>query len=231
VPARPDAVLLKAIDAALKTPAISASLLKNLPQLKIDLGDVVLSSGSDRVLIVGSKAKNIDPVREIEFAKLISSTERIHLLLTGMTEAIDGIAIERKTFVQLKDRTGTDYNASRATPVDEFIRVWGKTQAWSGIELYVRTQAPRSGNSHALVHAWSATRNRPEKTLDCGQCRTSGCLWLERPHRFAVSTGAVDGGRWTGGVTKGRRFCSDDQDAAWSWNAVSPALPRAAIIA
>jgi hypothetical protein len=113
-----------------------------LPQLKINLADVVFAPGSNRVLLVGSKAREIDPKREIDFAKLICNSEGVHLLLTGMTEAVDGIAIERKTFVQLKDRTGADYNASRATPVDEFIRVWGKSHGWGGIELHVRTQAP-----------------------------------------------------------------------------------------
>jgi hypothetical protein len=142
LPAQPDANLLKLIDATLKTPAISASLSRNLPQLKISLADIVFASGSDRVLLLGSKAKEIDPKREIDFARLICNTEGVHILLTGMTEAIDGIAIERKTFVQLKDRTGGAYNASRAMPVDEFIRVWGKTHGWSGVELYVRTQAP-----------------------------------------------------------------------------------------
>jgi hypothetical protein len=142
VPALPDANLLRSIDATLKAPAISALLSRNLSQLKINLSDVVFATGSDRVLLLGSKAKEIDPKREIEFAKLICGTEGSHFLLTGMTAAIDGIAIERKRFVQLKDRTGADYNASRAMPVDEFIRVWGKTHGWSGIELYVRTQAP-----------------------------------------------------------------------------------------
>jgi hypothetical protein len=142
VPALPDDNLLKLIDATLKFPWVSDLLSRNLPQLKITLTDIVFAPGSDRVLLLGSKAKGIDPIREIDFAKLICNTEGSHFLLTGMTEAIDGIAIERKAFVQLKDRTGSDYNASRAMPVDEFIRVWGKTHGWSGIELYVRTQAP-----------------------------------------------------------------------------------------
>jgi hypothetical protein len=142
LPSQPDATLLKSIDATLKTAPIAASLTRYLPQLKIGLDDIIFAPGSDRVLLLGSKAKEIDPKREIEFAKLICNTEHVHLLLTGMTEAIDGIAIERKTFVQLKDRTGADYNASRAMPVDEFIKVWGKTHGWSGVELYVRTQAP-----------------------------------------------------------------------------------------
>ena len=140
--AQPDANLLKSIDGTLKAAAISTSLSKNLPQLRISLSDVVFASGSDRVLLLASRAKEIDPRREIDFAKLICNKEGGHLLLTGKTEAIDGIAIERKTFVQLKDRTDTDHNASRATPVDEFIKVWGKTHGWSGIEVYVRTQAP-----------------------------------------------------------------------------------------
>jgi hypothetical protein len=142
VPAQPDGNVLKLIDAALNAPEISASLSRNLPQLKITCADVEFATASDRVLLVRSKTNEIDPKREIEFAKLICRAENVHLLLTGRTEAIDGIAIERKSFVQLKDRTDTDYNASRATPVDEFIRVWGKTHNWTGIELYVRTQAP-----------------------------------------------------------------------------------------
>jgi hypothetical protein len=94
------------------------------------------------VLLLRSRANEVDARREIGFAELICKAENVHFLLTGKAEAIDGIAIERRTFVQLKDRTDADYNASRATPVDEFIRVWGKTLNWSGIELYVRTKAP-----------------------------------------------------------------------------------------
>jgi hypothetical protein len=142
LPNRPDANLLKLIEATLKNPAISSSLSLHLPQLKIDLADIIFATGSDRVLLLESKMKQYDPVREIGFAKLICSMEGVHILLTGMTEAIDGIVIERKTFVQLKDRRGADYNASRAMPVDEFIEVWGHTHGWSGVELYVRTQAP-----------------------------------------------------------------------------------------
>jgi hypothetical protein len=158
VPTQPDANLLKSIDATLRTTAISTSLSRNLPQLKISLSDIVFASGSERVLLLASKAKEIDPKREIDFAKLICNTEGGHFLLTGKTEAIDGIAIERKTFVQLKDRTETDYNASRATPVDEFIRVWGKTHAWSGVELYVRTQAPVA----EIRTRWFMRRVQPE---------------------------------------------------------------------
>jgi hypothetical protein len=142
LPTRPDSNLLKLIDATLNAPAISSSLSRNLPQLKISLADIILAPGSDRVLLLESKAREIDPTREIDFAKLICNTEGVHFLLTGMTKAIDGIAIERKTFVQLKDRSGSDYNASRAMPVHEFINVWGNTHGWSGVELYVRTQAP-----------------------------------------------------------------------------------------
>jgi hypothetical protein len=132
---------LKIIEAALKTPAISAALSRKLPQLRINTADVIFAHGSDRVLLLGSKSQEIDPKREIDFARLICNAESIHLLLVGRTEAIDGVILERKTFVQLKDRTGGDPNASRATPVDEFIKVWGKTHDWTGVELYVRTQA------------------------------------------------------------------------------------------
>ncbi|HTS30863.1 MAG TPA: hypothetical protein VMH81_33555 [Bryobacteraceae bacterium] len=137
-----DPNLLKLVDSTLKTPAIASSLSLHLPQLRISLADIVFAPGSNRVMMLSSKAKQIDPKREIEFANLICNSESSHILLTGMTEAIDGVAIERKQFVQLKDRTGADYNASRAMPVDEFIKVWGKTRGWNGIELYVRTQAP-----------------------------------------------------------------------------------------
>jgi hypothetical protein len=142
LPTRPDANLLKLIDATLKSPAISSSLSQHLPHLKIDLADIIFATGSDRVLLLESKINQIDPIREIGFAKQICSTEGVHFLLTGMTKAIDGVVIERKTFIQLKDRTGADTNASRAMPVDEFITVWGYTHGWSGVELYVRTQAP-----------------------------------------------------------------------------------------
>jgi hypothetical protein len=142
MPTRPDANLLKLIDASLNAPAISSSLSRNLPHLKISLADIAFAAGSDRVLLLESKTREFDPRKEIDFAKLICNTEGVHFLLTGKTQAIDGIAIERKTFVQLKDRTGTDYNASRAMPVHEFINVWGNTHGWSGVELYVQTQAP-----------------------------------------------------------------------------------------
>ena len=142
MPFRPDINLLNTIEVQLKSPIISVSLSRNLPQLRINTNDIVFAPGSDRVLLLESKVHEIDPKREIDFARLICNVESVHLLLVGKTAAIDGLILERKTFLQLKDRTGADYNASRAMPVDEFIRVWGKTHGWSSVELYIRTQAP-----------------------------------------------------------------------------------------